>query len=203
MLISGQSDTKGIEMGFYDVHCCVSGVALSGQTQLILLRETEKNSWAPIAAPFRSTYNRLGGVDKPDMTKPHLKNVYEAFLEWMEKNFSIPDFDSALEYMQWQKLDLDGQVISYALIDAGVYDALPEAKGDAWTLLPDSLQVPVERLIDKIDPVDMEDTDQYCSFNGNYGCLTRVESARKKFRSSPKLLTAIEANADRWRKLDE
>ena len=87
-------------------------------------------------------------------------------MEWASEHFRAAGFDEAFEAMMDGPARWQGRNISYALIDAGVYDALPEVCVAADEHLPQSLQYPWKAALQQIAPIDIEDSDQYCGFEG-------------------------------------
>jgi len=186
-------------MGVFDVHCAYSGIALNGPTQLLLLAK-EKDDWRVISAPLRDTYDRYGRIDFPSDEEDGSFNDFKA---WAGEHFGVTDSDDIFEKMVDGEARWRGQQIAYALVDAGVYDALPVDSIAADKHLPQNLQRSWKSVLKDLTPIDFDDSDQYCGFEGKYGCRSRVELALQRFADSPKIVAAINANAESWRELDE
>lgn len=184
-----------------DVHCAYTGIALKGETQLVLLAKDE-DAWKVISAPLRSTYDRYGRIDIPSMDDPPNRSPFDAFMEWANEHFRVTDSDELFELMIDGQALWRGREISYALVDAGVYDTLPDDWIAADQHLPQRLQYPWKAALKHIAPIDIEDSDQYCGFEGEYGCRSRVELALQRFADNPKIVAAINLNANEWRALD-
>ncbi|MEL6546171.1 MAG: hypothetical protein AAFQ82_16205 [Myxococcota bacterium] len=182
-------------MGLFDLHCAYSGLALNGDTRLILLLR-DGQRWVPLCAPIAGFYDRAGGLDEPS---DHPKaQVFSQFLGQLGHR----EFSAGLEAMRDFQLEWKGETLSYALVDAGVYDALPSASPELDSRLPEELGPAAKSAVDGVVPVDVEDGDQYTGLRGTYGCAPRVEAARKRFADSREMLAAIESNAQRWGELD-
>jgi hypothetical protein len=183
-------------MGVFDVHCTYSGVPLSGDVQVILMQRTA-DGWTPLSAPFRSTYDRYGAIDEPDVP------AFAAFVKWMNEVSSVDNAAEAFETMRGGAATWQGADLHYALVDAAVYDALPEATSSADTRLPAALQVPWKTAIAGTGPIDLDTADQYTGYAGDYGARAAIDRARAKFADAPAVRAAIEKNAARWAKIDE
>lgn len=188
-------------MGVFDVHCAYSGIALVGKTQLLLLAKDE-DGWTNISAPLRSTYDRYGRIDIPSIDDPSNRSTFDALTAWAREHFGVTGSDDIFEPMTDGQAQWRGREISYALVDAGIYDALPDIWIAADQYLPQKLQHPWKAALKGLAPVDIEGADQYCGFEGEYGCRNRVELALHRFADSPELVAAIHQNAGAWRTLD-
>jgi len=175
-----------------------SGIALTGDVQILLLARRE-GCWRPISAALRGTYDRLGGVDEPEDQDPS----FDAFGQWAKQVLGAEDLSDALERMRDGQAAWNGQELSYALVDARLYEALPDDLLDADPDLPVVLQHAWKAAVADVEPIDVEDSEQYCGLSGSYGCQNRIDAALEQFASNPGLFAAIEANANDWRELDE
>ena len=189
-------------MGFFDLHCCYSGIALTGDTQLILLVKRDQQ-WQPISAPLRSFYDRLGGLDDPYSDDPETLRPFSAFTSWAEQHLAAGNLQEALGSMRDLAGRWNGQDLHYALIDAEIYHALDGGLVAADPQLPEDIRVDWKAAILGINPVDLEDSEQYCGLEGDFGCRARVDAALKRFADQPAIVDAIEGNAEEWRELDE
>jgi hypothetical protein len=117
-------------MGFFDVLCAESGLPLADGAVCLPLAQLPDGSWAPLALPLRSIYNRLGSIDEPahsltaaglarlrdQMTYPYdPSDGLEGMLQEMNRGVSEED------WVTW-----DGVNISFVLLDEGIYDAVIE-----------------------------------------------------------------------------
>jgi hypothetical protein len=188
-------------MGVFDVHCAYSGIALKGETQLILLSK-EEDGWKVISAPLRGSYDRYGRIDIPSVAELPNGSVFAAFMEWASEHFGVTDSDGIFQSLIDREAVWRGREVSYALVDADVYDALPDTWIAADQCLPVRLQCPCKAALGCVTPIDIEDSDQYCGFEGKYGCRSRVELALQRFADAAGIVAAINHNATRWRALD-
>lgn len=189
-------------MGLFDVHCSYSGVALSGDTQLVLLLGDDDAGWVPISAPFRGTYDRLGGLDEAEPDEASHRD-FSALVGFLRGEFGLEDFETALEAMRDREITWHGKTLSYALVDAGVYDALAQDSVEVDPRLPSALRTPAKKAVQALTPIDIDDSDQYTGLTGKYGCRQLIERAEERFSEHPALLAAIEANAREWAELDD
>ncbi|MCA9618972.1 MAG: SEC-C domain-containing protein [Myxococcales bacterium] len=130
-------------MGTFDVHCAVSGLALVGDTRLILVA-AKNGAFTPAALPLRGTYDGYGAIEaiEPGSNTP----ILEAALPHFDclptpSDPSDPSLESTLrslnmgvaedDWAQWR-----GHRISFALVDGGIYDAIGDTVADggdtAW-----------------------------------------------------------------------
>src|SRR5512138_341812 len=114
-------------MGVFDVPCAVSGLALTGPTQLILVGETPSGNWQPVALPIAGDYDRYGSIDGFDEDLPNTRAIAAA-LRLLEPA-PEDDLEEALRDMNhgvtedaWYRFD--GTKISFALVDDGIYRAM-------------------------------------------------------------------------------
>lgn len=185
-------------MGFFDVHCAHSGLALVEDTRLVLLLETD-NGWKPLGAPLSGTYDRLGGIDEPEDPSP----AFVAFTEWMEELVGESDFEEILFQLRDGEGQWNGHELNYALVDEAVYQALKGPLESADPGIPEALRVGWKRELRTVEPVDLDDTAQYTGVEGEYGCQARIDAARERFRDAPEILAAIAKNEAAWRKNEE
>lgn len=69
-------------MGFFDVHCAVSGVPLLGQqTAAWLVRAADG---APLTLPVCGEYDRLGSIEVPRWGEDFCDTLNELYLKWVE-----------------------------------------------------------------------------------------------------------------------
>jgi hypothetical protein len=122
-------------MGFFDVHCAHSGLALVEDTRLVLLLETD-GGWTPLGAPLHGTYDRLGGIDEPQEPTP----AFRAFSQWMEELVGEGDFEEALFQLREGEGQWKGRELNYALVDEGVFQALGGPLEPADPGLPEGLR---------------------------------------------------------------
>lgn len=188
-------------MGVFDVHCSYSGVALIGEVQFLLL-EGDHNNWRVLSAPFRGCYDRYGRIDLPSADDGASGAQLDAFVAWGHEVSGVSEFEEILEKMLEGQALWRGHRISYTLVDGGVYDALPSVLSEADPNLPEHLQCAWKAALGAIAPIDIEDSDQYCGFEGEYGCRSRTDAAQIRFANDPGISAAIEANASQWRELD-
>jgi hypothetical protein len=112
-------------MGFFDLHCVESGLALEGPTAVLLIAKNGEQ-WLPCALPCIGTYDRFGGVDEL-----WIDDAGEEILSAVARSLPNVEPDIALEDLlhelvrstrgQWA-----GRDVSYTLIDAPVYHAAAE-----------------------------------------------------------------------------
>jgi hypothetical protein len=189
-------------MGVFDVHCRYSGIPLIGDTQLFLLAEHNQR-WKVISAPFRGSYDRYGRIEVTFNGTDSSKSRFDAFIAWTKEHFGLAEFEQILERMFDGDFIWRGHKISYSLVDAAVYDALPHALTPTDPGLPECLQCPWKGALGAITPTDFEDSDQYCGYEGKYGCRSIVELALTRFANNPAVVAAIKRNASEWQEIDK
>lgn len=112
-------------MGFFDLHCVESGLALNGPTALLVISKQHER-WLPCAVPAFDTYDRLGGLDTiflDDAGDTILSSVHVASLPQGGQGLALEDRVSELcvGHGTWA-----GRETSYTLVDAAVYRAVAE-----------------------------------------------------------------------------
>ena len=120
-------------MGVFDVFCAESGIALHGDTRLVMLAESGNECFEPIALPIKGCYNRYGSIDASDDS---LDKNGRAIFEFCKKlKYDTPPFGKEFEehlsvlnmgpsedsWARW-----NGQRISFALLHDGIYEAIAQ-----------------------------------------------------------------------------
>lgn len=118
-------------MGVFDVFCAESGIALNGDTRLVMLAESGNGRFEPIALPIKGCYNRYGSIDADDDS---LDENGRAVFEFCKKlKYDTPPFGKEFEehlsvlnmgpsedsWAEW-----NGHRVSFALLHGGIYDAI-------------------------------------------------------------------------------
>jgi hypothetical protein len=112
-------------MGFFDLHCVESGLALIDSTALLVIAKQD-GRWLPCATPAFDTYNRVGGLDEihlDDAGEEILASVRVRSLPQGGEGIALEDLVSELCVAPgtWAERDT-----SYTLVDAGIYGAVAE-----------------------------------------------------------------------------
>ncbi len=184
-------------MGFFDVHCAYSGLALAGDTRLVLLAK-EGRQWVPIAAPIVSTYNRLGGLDEAKKSP-----AWKPLSKWLASVTGQSDFHEAMEALADGEATWNDVPVAYTLVDEGVYQALKGGVTSGSDELPAALRGTYKTALGKLTPIDFEDGDQYTGLRGESGCAKRITRAKKRFAGDKAMLKAIASNEATWQERDD
>lgn len=115
-------------MGFFDVHCAATHLALRDSTRLLLLGSENDGPFRPAALPLVGCYDRFGGIDSIEMDAS-AQALQSLIKEFSRFNAGKPPFDQHLREMNHGVFE-DAWItwksyrVSYALVDDAVYRAV-------------------------------------------------------------------------------
>lgn len=124
-------------MGLFDSMCIESGLIISGKQRLIPIIEAAPDSWVPLALPIAGTNDRGGTMDVPSKLDANAKLVaaFGKRLAYADEDVKPAKID--LEEMlneirgDGSGATYQGKKVSFALVDAGVFDAIVKAVGSS------------------------------------------------------------------------
>ncbi len=130
-------------MGAFHCVCAESGLLVTDEQRLIVLRELAADSWVPIAVPIASSPDGYGRMEDPKRLDPNLKSIL-AFGKTLDYEGPVPanldvrklGLGTMIDNIQGDGggpgglttcATREGHRISYALIYGPIYDAIVHA----------------------------------------------------------------------------